>query len=770
MQDYMPQDLLAVPEELLAEPNSSSKLPLRPKSRPEKWDHAKSAALNDKDNWRKWDTLFKAIDDAWATSPSKEAANSAHQASKAALTMFLKRFPYSAQHWRQFSLAQYKMGGVDDSVAVLKDATVAYPQSVSLWVEYLTALMTVETKNIGPMSGGNDAKSEPNGAETQGKQEQGMGAVTKPELAEKVAPSAANGGDSSENVQNARTVLLRAEFARAADAIGLNFNADPFWNKYLEFEASISPKSPSLQLLRVYLRLIRIPLYQYAQYYSQFAEISKSFKISEILSPDELPRYLQVFGKSSPEELSVVEQHQLIDTFSYDIFTNTQAQVTRKWPFEAALTFQEFSLADLDSIKKQTGEWIKYLDAENDLYVSLTDEKGRNMQYELIVSLFERALVPNCGNNKLWLRCIAFLKNYAPSAEISFAARNDLYRKAIFTFLPVTSSQIRKDYVSMLATEKSFDAANDFLLETVRLFSGITEARLYVKSGYLSGLTQVFELWASHLPAMEVATALELLVTSHFDRVDRYKKDTKSGSKDAQVEQGTPRLKSHHTNGVSKYLNDDGICIAAVHLLKSLQKAPENTSQIRKFYNKFHAEQAFSRSVQFWRFFVESEGYEHRNLVNLRNVIEYIKTSTALPKLAVDAFLDIYYEITCANLAHAKLLSGKENYLDILVTINAEKSDDLFVNKSARARLAKHNYLLSDSKPGPNLPREDALMKMRLNHLPHPGVPIEQKPDLRTRLMDGEWISLLDDDIEPPLLPTFKHLEMANAPISYPEE
>ncbi|KAF8005056.1 hypothetical protein HF325_000513 [Metschnikowia pulcherrima] len=538
-----------------------------------------------------------------------------------------------------------------------------------------------------------------------------------------------------------RIVLLRAEFARAADAIGLNFNADPFWNKYLEFEASIFPKSPSLQLLRVYLRLIRIPLYQYAQYYSQFAEISKSFKISEILSPDELPRYLQVFGKSLPEELSVVEQHQLIDTFSYDIFTNTQAQVTRKWPFEAALTFQEFSSADSDLIKKQTGEWIKYLDAEIDLYVSLTDTKGKDLQYELIVSLFERALVPNCGNNKLWLRYIAFLKNHAPSAEIFFAARNDLYRKAIFTFLPVTSSQIRKDYVSMLATEKSFDDANDFLLETVRLFSGITEARLYVKSAYLSDLTQKF---LSHL------ILIALIDT---------KKTPKAESKDAQIEQGAPRLKSHHTNGVSKYLNDDGICIAAVHLLKLLQKAPENTSQIRKFYNKFHGEPTFSRSVQFWRFFVEFEGYAHRNLVNLRNVIEYIKTSTALPKLAVDAFLDIYYEITCANLAHAKLLLGKENYLDILVTINAEKSDDFFVNKSARARLAKHNYLLLDLKPGPSLPKEDALMKLRLKHLPHPGVPVEQKPDLRTRLMDGEWISLLDDDIEPPLLPTFKHLE-----------
>ncbi|GEQ69234.1 hypothetical protein JCM33374_g2905 [Metschnikowia sp. JCM 33374] len=784
---YMPHDLAPTPESLTSDSNTASKLPSRPKNRPEKWDQLKAAAIADKDNWRKWDALFKVLEDSWSTSASKEAANATHAATKAAFSMFLSRFPYSAQHWRQFSLLQYKMAGTDESVRCLKRAVDEYPQSVSLWVEYLSALTTVET----PVLESDKDAQEPQDStkEHQTSAEKGSKDAVEPSASTPNAsqvPSTSKVQDKTpiSSAQKASTHKhkLRAEFARAADAIGMNFNSDPFWNKYIEFESASAENGPSKDLLKVYLRLIRIPLYQYAQYYNEFTEISKSFSVSDILDPKDLPKYLEVFGKTQPDELSVIESRQLIDTFSYDVFSRTQAHVTKKWPFEAALTIQEFSMVDRAAIEAQTCEWRKYLDAEIDAFRTCSFDTERALQYALVVSLFERALVPNCGNADLWYKYIDFVEQNAPSPEVSLDTRTTIYKKAIFTFLPLEETKMREKYGQMLLREKSFDAANDFLFDTLRLYSGITGARIYVKTAYVHELTQIFTLWAESVPETEVIRALEGLVTNYFSRVDRYKKETghrpgagetsgQNSLASAEAAKKTNELKPTQTASVSKYLNDDGICVVAVHLLRLLQDDPEDTSAIRKFYNRYHVEAAFSRSVQFWRFFVEFEGYKHQNLVNLRAIVKYIKTATALPKMAVDAFLDIYYEVTCANLAQAASLSGKENYLDILVTISAEKSDDLHVNRAARARIAKNNYMVFDHKnSGPSQSEEDALMKMRSKHLSHPGVFVEAMPEITNPLMGGSWISLLDDTIVPPALPTFRNLDKAAAAIHYPDE
>lgn len=409
------------------------------------------------------------------------------------------------------------------------------------------------------------------------------------------------------------------------------------------------------------------------------------------------------------------------------------------------------------------------MDAEIETLASTSDLE-KLLQIDLIVSLFERALVPNYNNATLWKKYVDFLDNHSTSPQGSFEKINAVYQKAIFTFLPLNQTQIRELYVQFLSSAKDFDAANEFLLKTICLYSGITGSRIYVKDSYIHELQQILTLWAVLVSAQQFVLALENLITTYFNRVDRYKKENTPKSDIKENPEPEITLRPSYITSVAKYLNDDGICVVAVHLLRFFENQPESADRIRKFYNKNHTEQAFSRSVQFWRFFVDFEGYGHKNLTNLRSIVTYVKTATALPKMAIDAFLDIYYELTCTNLAQAISLLGKENYLDILVNIDAEKSDDLYVNKGARARLARNNYLILDNKLGHGQTKEDALMRMRAKHVSHPGVFVDAKPEITNRLMDGEWISLLDEDVEPPVLPTFRNLDKANASVNYPDE
>ena len=96
----------------------------------------------------------------------------------------------------------------------------------------------------------------------------------------------------------------------------------------IEFETNQLKQSK--ELLELYLRVIKIPLYQYAQYYNQFSEINKQFEIQQIItSSDQLNQYVNEFGKNHLDDLSLLEKHQIIDDFTASIFSNTKVELIK---------------------------------------------------------------------------------------------------------------------------------------------------------------------------------------------------------------------------------------------------------------------------------------------------------------------------------------------------------------------------------------------------------------------------------------------------------
>lgn len=724
LNSYIPADVDSSKEKLpLFSKEESLKLPLKPTKNKEKWEVAYTSALEDPNDITKWNEVLDLLDEKWEqTSSNDKSAQTIKNAVQTTYSKLLLRFPYLTEHWKRFLIVQYKMNGLELSLDTLRQGTSSNPQSVSLWVDYLGALLAVYE--------------------------------TKPETE-----------------KSAYLKEIRKQFQEVGQVIGLNYNSDPFWNKYIEFETKYASETPSLALLELYKHLISVPLYQYAQYYNQFAEISKSYKVDQIITDKTvLLQFLAQFSKTRVDELSILEQHQIIDSYNYNIFSETQKKVTEKWEYESLLTYQEFSLLDLEEIEKQSEAWVKYADYEIGCLQNTQGEK-RNDQIKIITSVFERALVPNCFNQSLWLKYIKFSRENITEKTEMFQQTKAIFDRAIFTFVPLDESNIRKEYITFLMLMDKFDLCNEFLLDTIRLFSGISGNRIYVKNAYIHDIKQLITLWKEYTNEKKLLTALEGFISAHFERIDRYKKEAEPTTI-TEEEKDKYELKPSYLTAFSRFLNGDGICVVATEYLRLLK----DEVKIRSFYNKYHREEVFSLSVQFWKFFLEFEGYKQQNLVNLRTVISYIKQKTALPKQAVDAFIDIYYEVTCANLADAISLRSQDDFLDILVNRGIEKSDDLVINTSARRRLAWNNYMLQDlaEQRGKGMHfgfKEEELMNMRMRHLDHPGIFVDCIPELTNSMFaHGEWVSLLDDNVGAPPLPTFKNVDKASASIKYPDE
>lgn len=719
-QIYLPLDLTLPKLKSSANPtpDSSARLPLKPHHRNEKWSSAWAAARENRFNAGKWSTLFSTLDDCWnaALNADRDSKASTEAGIRSCYVEYLHWFPLLVEVWKAFLIICFKMSGLRDSLECLESAVAACPQNILLWSDYLGALIAVSKTP--------DYLDPP----------------------------------SNEHIH--------AELERAVATAGLNFNSDPIWDKYIEFERSLATQDLQDRLICLYLRLIELPLYQYAQYYSQFMEVAKLASPLKFIDAERLKHLLLQHEKTSVEDLSPVESHQVFEAFAYEVFNLTQQKVTELWPFESSLTHQDFSLADLEAIRAQKPAWLKYLDHEIAVLASASNEFLSKQQYSLVESLFERCLVPNCYDDSLWLKFVEFVGS---NATTPLEAQKSIMRRAILQVVPVSKSKLRDEFVQLLIRNRQLEAANDFLLETIRLFSGVAEAKVYVKTEYVRDLKALLILWETH--GLDALAVLERLNSDYFEKIDRYKKELTT--KEAQVVE-KDELKFTITPAMilnlSRYINDDGICVIASQTLKALDNdSLEAKAQIRKFYNRFHTEPVFSRSVQFWRFFVEYEGYKQKCLPNLRTIMSYVKTKTALPKKAVDIFLDIYYEVTCDNLAQAVALLGKEDYLDILTSISSEKSDDLYLNTSARSRLAHNSSALSDYRGTEFASKEEHLMTQRSHHLAHPGIFIDHKPALSKSTM-GEWVSLLADDIKIPPLPAVINAERINAPVKYPSE
>ena len=683
-------------------------------------------------NLQKWNQLFtelnKLIDTSTTDTDNDELKKDIHNSYKA----LLSRFPYLTEYWKKWQLVESKLNGEETSQDILRMAVENYPNSISLWCQYLTSILI-------------------------------------------------NGKDKTDTAE-----LFRNLYKQALIHNGYDFNSHPIWNMAIEFETKQLKQSK--ELLELYLRVIKIPLYQYAQYYNQFSEINKQFDIQQIItSSDQLNQYVKEFGKNQLEDLSLLERHQIIDDFTASIFSNTQKRVNKNWQFESLLETQEFTLkvgSDNSNIAKEKQIWINYLQQEIDTY---STDPNKDDQFELVCNLFHRCLIPNCYDSEIWLKYLEFISNLNLPKQEKFDKQQEIYININAKLIPLDNNETRLKYVELLIDHEKNQEANEYLFNWMKLFSG--GSKKYYKSSYLQITKELFSLWIKLLDHREFIIIAESMINKYFnihEKQQKKDKDEVNTKTTPNTEQNPNLSKLELTESlitlVISFLNDESICILTVLYLQQLQlqqqeQQQSETIKIRKFFNKFNHEKCFKTSIQFWKFYFQFE-LSNNHWKNLKSLINHIKFNTQLPKIIIDSFIEWMNEISNDNLINfLKLNDGRSD--ETIIMKDLEISNSIFYNKTTIKRHAmKNNYILinNNNNNNNNIDKkrnsngsEEEFLRLTSKQIGHPGIFIDVVPQITNRLMlDNNGIDLTQENLSVPPLPVFKNVEKASQPIKYP--
>ncbi|EGW33249.1 uncharacterized protein SPAPADRAFT_135815 [Spathaspora passalidarum NRRL Y-27907] len=482
---------------------------------------------------------------------------------------------------------------------------------------------------------------------------------------------------------------VKQVYMQALENNEFDFNGELLWDKIFEYE-----KDPET-ILKLYLRVIKVPCYAYAKYYNQFIKISKSYDIRLVISKDELSGYLSRFDKSNVDELSLVEKHQIVDDWSYNCFIKTQEKVNAIWKYESELLNQKYT-SDIAVVKKEQKVWMEYITSEIEVYNKDSNED----EFKLIANLFQRCLIPNCHDESIWVKYLKFINNKSNFDKLSQV--HQLSNK----FIPLTQNNLRFAYIYLLIKySQTQDIIFQYFIDLLKLFNSY-------KSGYLQTINELIAYLQS---------------TNRFN-VDQLINEY-LGSKKKQRQADNNFILSIF----QPYFTDDAMCLIITAYLPTL-------SDPRPFFASNYKHKLFTRSsaIGFWKFFFEYESLKH-NLTNVNFILNYIRTSLSFPKIVLDQFTDMAYELSTANiLSELHTNHGKSN-----------------------TEIIKRDLRKSNSAYYGGVKGSEQLVRQ----IGHPTIMMDATPQI-TNLTT---VDLSSDAVEVSAFPTFRNVEKAALPVNYPE-
>lgn len=227
---------------------------------------------------------------------------------------------------------------------------------------------------------------------------------------------------------------MRRLLERGAGLVGLDFLAHPFWDKYIEYEERQEAQD---RIYAIHTRIIRIPMHQYARYYERFRTLSHSRPLAEIVPEDTLLRFQEevaaesaAYGGAPRQELEVERDIRAkVDAMYYEIFTQTQSEVSKRWTYESENKRPYFHVTELEH--SQLSNWRKYLDFE--------EAEG---DFNRVVCLYERCLVTCAFYDEFWFRYARWMACQDGKEE---EVRN-IYIRASTFYVPVSRPGIRMQW------------------------------------------------------------------------------------------------------------------------------------------------------------------------------------------------------------------------------------------------------------------------------------------------------------------------------------
>ncbi|KKA30196.1 hypothetical protein TD95_001923 [Thielaviopsis punctulata] len=381
---------------------------------------------SDPDSFEAWEKYVRAAE--MEGSLNRNSSPQAIASCRDAYDGFLLKFPLLFGYWKKYADQEFNIAGPESAEMIYERGCASITNSVDLWTEYCSFKM--ETTHV--------------------------------------------------------PQLVRDVFERGAACVGLDFLAHPFWDKYIEFEQR---QESSERVLAILLRIIHIPMHQYARYFEHFRNMCHSRPMSELVSEENLTRFKKevasehaAFGGPPKSELEIERDiRSKIDVMYYEIFTRTQSETTKRWAFESEIKRPYFHVTELDA--QQLTNWNKYLDFE--------EAEGTVSR---IVFLYERCLVTCAYYDEFWFRYARWMSSLPDKDE---DVRN-IYLRACTIHVPLSRPGIRLQFAYFEESHGRIDVARSIheailmkLPECVEAI--ISWAQLERRQGTLEDAIQIFK-------------------------------------------------------------------------------------------------------------------------------------------------------------------------------------------------------------------------------------------------------------------------------------
>ncbi|KAL5594527.1 hypothetical protein BROUX41_001453 [Berkeleyomyces rouxiae] len=386
----------------------------------------KAEVDNDPDSFEAWEKYVRAAE--MEGSLNRNSSPQAIASFRSAYDAFLHKFPLFFGYWKKYADQEFNIAGPEAAEMVYERGCASIGNSVDLWTEYCSFKM--ETTH-----------------------------VPQP---------------------------VRDLFERGAACVGLDFLAHPFWDKYIEFEERQESQD---RVLAILMRLIHIPMHQYARYFERFRALCQDQPVKDLVSEENLIRFKKevasehaTYGGPSKSELEIESDIRAkIDIMYYEIFTRTQSETTKRWTFESEIKRPYFHVTELDT--SQLVNWNKYLDFE--------EAEGSTAR---IIFLYERCLVACAYYDEFWFRYARWMSSLPNKDE---DIRN-VYLRACTIHVPISRPGIRIQFAYFEESQGRIDVARAIheailmrLPECVEAI--ISWAHLERRQGTLEDAIQIFK-------------------------------------------------------------------------------------------------------------------------------------------------------------------------------------------------------------------------------------------------------------------------------------
>lgn len=233
-------------------------------------------------------------------------------------------------------------------------------------------------------------------------------------------------------------------YERASQQVGLDYQAHPFWDKYIELEERVEQPANVLAILE---RIVHIPLQKYREYFEKFRTLASYRPLNELASSIPISQWQDDLQKAMPHAGPQEIEREIrtrVDGHYLTVYNDTQGEVMKRQIHEDGIKRPYFHVTEIEDLELTV--WRKYLDFE---------ESEAN--YERTKFLYERCVVICALYEEFWLRYVRWLEAQPNKTE----EVRIVYQRASTIFVPIMKPTIRLHYALFEEVQERVQVARD---------------------------------------------------------------------------------------------------------------------------------------------------------------------------------------------------------------------------------------------------------------------------------------------------------------------